>query len=74
MITYNLLLTICPPHVMRIYFVIDLKHTYTKNKNLITIYPFDIQFYLLALRIPRWNNYPKPDDNINPTYHGSFAT
>ncbi len=58
---------------MRIYFVIDLEHTYIKNKNLVSIYLFDIQFYLPASRIPHWSNYPKLDDNVNPICHGSFA-
>ncbi len=58
---------------MRIHFVIDLEHTYTKNKNLVPIYLFHIQFHLPALRILRWSNYPKPDDNVKPTCHGSFA-
>ncbi len=53
-------MTLCSHHVTRIHFVIDLEHTYTKNKNLVPIYPFDIQFHLPASRIPCWSNYPKP--------------
>ncbi len=58
---------------MQLHFVIVLDHTYTKNKNLVSIYPFDIQFHLPALHISRWSNYPKPDDNVNLTCHGAFA-
>ncbi len=70
---YNLLLTLCSRHITQIYFVIDLEHTYTKNKNPVPIYPFDIQFHLSTSHILHWSNYLKPDDNVNSTCHRSFA-
>lgn len=49
---YKMSLAICQLYATQISYVIDIVHIKTKNKNRVTIYPFAIQFYILALYIP----------------------